>query len=148
MDSSLLKNPIIWGIIAATLTYLYLLWDAKNMSKKNPELKNQSVNLYTVGLIGIVTWYLTSCYFDSYLQDVNIQDKITNNSPSNGFALVKDGVSGNPEINAANAPELIKNMDLQNLGANNSIGSTSFHLVGKNKIRLPPPDVFIDMANF
>lgn len=43
--------------------------------------------------------------------------------------------------------ELGKN-DVPKIGGNTSIGSTSFHLGGKNKIRLPPPDVFIDMANF
>ena len=34
------------------------------------------------------------------------------------------------------------------INSEGSLGSKSYHLIGKNDIRLPPTDVFIDLARF
>lgn len=126
MEANFLKNPIIWGIICAALTYLYLWWESKKTKK--------AVNLFYVGLVGVIAWFVTSYYFDSeVIADIT---EVPRELPV--IERVDNNVS---EL------ELGKN-NIPKIGGNNSVGSTSFHLTGKNRIRLPPPDVFIDMANF
>jgi hypothetical protein len=170
MDFSYLNNPIILGIVAATVVYIYLYYNAKNETDKKKKKKSR-VNILTPGIVGLVVWFVTSTIFDkkdsgevaanpveSIKNISNASNKspaiynkspaIYNKSPaiysrSVGTQKVKNMLSAHsPHIekpNLVNKP-VYKLID--------SPGSESYHLVGKNKVRLPPTDVFIDVAKF
>lgn len=116
----ILKNPIVLGILTAVISYLYLHWKEEKKYRRQPFIQKKSVNILIPGIIGAVVWLITSIYFDNYSKTSNIEEKMKTTGPPI-FKLVK---------------------------SEDSIGSRSFHLVGKNKVRIPPTDVFIDVAKF
>ena len=127
MNLTFLKNPIILGIIAGALTYLYLWWDADKKHKKNPTSKKQQASIITPAIIAVVVWFLASSYFDSGEETSDI-----------GVELPKNEMS-----------EPVKSENRFNLADTSiSSGSRTYHMIGKNKVRLPETDVFIDLAKF
>lgn len=60
--TNLIKNPILIGIIIATITYLYLKWkvDKKNKKKK----MNKEVNLLIPLIAGAITSVIVYYYFN------------------------------------------------------------------------------------
>lgn len=111
----LLKNPIVIGILAAAITYGYFYYD---INKNKDDDENKRVPILTPLIVGVLVWFVSSCYFDQCCETVKVnvttpQQKLVH-SLSNGSAL----------------------------------NTRSFQLVGKNKIKLPSTDVFIDIANF
>ena len=122
------KNPIILGILFAAIAYLFLYWQEDRKKKENKEYEKKPINILIPGIIGILVWFLSSYYFEKN----NIPNSCNDTQP----------------IYSAEKPNLISQPTYKLVRSEESIGSRSYHLVGKNKVRLPPTDVFIDVAKF
>ena len=133
MNFDLLKNPIIIGILSAVGTYLYLSWDAERKYKKNPNIPKKKINFITPAIIGVIIWFLSSCYFDPSCVGV---------SSGNGNNLMNSPMQSQQLLPL---PQRIPRYKL--IESANGL-SESYHLIGKNNIRLPQTDVFIDLAQF
>lgn len=130
MDFGFLKNPIILGIFAAVLTYLYFLWDVEQKRKQNPESEQPTkIGFVTPGVVGIIVWFITSTYFDN---QQTVQEAV---KPAIEALAVKPALEGG-------------NKTFQLIDTDGSLGNKSVHLLTKNKIKLPTTDVFIDIAKF
>lgn len=130
MGIDFLKNPIVLGIVATVLTYIYFHWKAEQEHKKNPEAKRKRPNFLIPGIAGLITWFLASSYFDQ--QNPKLIEQ------SAGYQDPHTAV--HPPTPNSNANEVMDSAM--------SSASNSYHLIGKNKVRLPPTDVFIDIAKF
>jgi hypothetical protein len=138
MDLGFLKNPIILAIIATVITYLYMSWDIENRHKKNPKSEKEQVNLITPAIVGIFVWFLTSSYFST---PTILDDKKEAKEVSYIVGPQKVGESMNQGIKSK-----IEGGNSENISS--SFGSKTYHLIGKNNIKLPQTDVFIDIARF
>lgn len=89
-------------------------------AQKNKEDNNikKSVPILTPLIVAVIVWFVTSCYFDRCCETVKL-NVLTPNQRT-----------------------------VHTLSNNSDINTRSYHLIGKNKIRLPSTDVFIDIANF
>lgn len=136
MILSFLKNPIILAILAAGLTYLYLWWENEKKNERNPKIQKEQVNFMTPAIVGALTWFIAYNYFGSSSSNVT---KEANNEESK---IIHDGgvklIDADPIKNKTNISERLTD----------SFDSKTFHLVGKNAIKLPQTDVFIDIAKF
>ena len=118
MNIDLLRNPIIIGLIAGVITYLYMYWDIEQKHKKNVKAKKPKVNVLLPSVVAIIVWFIAASYLDNSTPK-DLPGPVT--QPH--YKLVdSDGVATD--------------------------GSRSYHLVRKNDIRLPPANVFIDLAKF
>jgi len=138
MNLDILKNPIILGLLALSLTYAYMWWEEDKRAKKNPNLKKKSVSLLTPAAVGVIVWFISSSYFDSKndIGNNNAGNNNTNANYENDKIFSKEGLN-------FDKPKVYKLVNSES-----SVGSKSYHLVGKNNIRLPSTDVFIDIAKF
>lgn len=137
MNFELLKNPIIIGIIAGVLTYGYMTWEADRKHKQNPKSEKKNIGFITPAVVSVITWFLASSYFDRSPTAEFISSPQEPNNLVVNRSLPQPTVGGgmvNPK------PRLVE--------PNNSFGSESYHLIGKNNVKLPPNDVFIDLARF
>lgn len=124
----LLKNPIVLGVLASIITYLYMYWQENQRHKKNPKSVKKSINIMTPGVVGALVWFASGSYFDKTLS--NIPLKPTNQMIPNNTII---------ERLDDNVP----------IGSDSPSGdSKSYRLVGKGKIQLPQQDVFLDLANW
>lgn len=64
MVLNILKNAIFLGILAAVLTYVYMMWDNNRKHKRDPSQPKKSVNLMAPLIVGIIVWFLANGYFD------------------------------------------------------------------------------------
>ena len=126
MDLSFLQNPIVLAVIAGVLSYLYLYLENKKKQDENPKATIEPINYTIPGVIALGTLFVAYSYF--------------------GF---------NKEVPVAQVAGAIEQLPLNQgftEGANgtaaDSFGSNTFRLVGKNSIKLPQTDVFIDLAHF
>lgn len=136
MDVKYLKNPIILGILGVVITYLYMWWEDEKRYKKYPNLKRKSIGLLTPLIVGGIVWFITSSYF-------------TNNSSVSGGnkdIIEKVGIGIEKPPLVSQSYKLVNNLG-SDLGPN-SVGSKSYHLISKNKVKIPSADVFIDIAKF
>ena len=125
----ILKNPIILGVLAGTVAYLYYYWQESQRQKANPRLKKKSINIFVPGVAAVIVWFASSMYFDK-----------TNNTAQEG---------GEGEGNLLPNNSIIHRLDENvEIGSDASYGSKSYRLVGKGRIQLPDQDVFLDLANF
>ena len=132
----LFSSPIVIGVIAGVLTYLYLYWEADKAQKENPKNKKKPVKFFTPAVIGVIVWFLAANYlceqptqqqgYPGYQDAVQIQ---------NSYKLVGPVGPVRPVRPVGNTASPV-----------GSFGSISYHLVGRNNIKLPPTDVFIDLA--
>ena len=123
----LLKNPLVLAVIASAGTYGYLYWDNMQMKEKHPKREVEPVNLLIPLIVGLLVFVIAYNFFG------NVQ----NNGLSADAASMYD-MSARGQCNKfINKPTVLL-----------SDGAESFHLVGKNAIRLPTADVFIDLAKF
>ncbi|CAH6421607.1 Hypothetical protein KVN_LOCUS370 [uncultured virus] len=136
MDLKFLKNPIILGIFAAVIAYLYLYWQEDRKQKENAKYVKQPINILIPGVIGILVWFLSSYYFDSF------------GSSNNSIDSKNIEQNLKQSINSPEKPNLVAQQSYKLTKSDDSLCSKSYHLVGKNKVRLPPTDVFIDVAKF
>nr|QBK88879.1 MAG: hypothetical protein LCMiAC01_05610 [Mimivirus LCMiAC01] len=74
--TEIFKNPIIIGILAAGLTYLYLYWDAEKRYKAKPKLQRKPVSIFIPGVVGIIAWFLVSGFFE---EEINYSNKMNTN---------------------------------------------------------------------
>ena len=102
----IIKNPIIIGLFAGTLTYIYFKWqlDEKNKKRHKKGRKKEEINLIIPLVISIIVWFVSYAYFDSISENI-ISEKITSDigrtrismplpiAPSNKYKFVKDVIS-------------------------------------------------------
>ena len=124
----ILKNPIILGVLAGTVAYLYYYWQESQRQKKNPASKKKPINIFVPGVAAVVVWFASSMYFD----------KKNNSSQEGGATLLP---------NNSIIHRLDENVELGTV-SEGSYGSKSYRMVGKGRIQLPDQDVFLDLANF
>ncbi len=134
MDLKYLKNPIILGILGAVVTYVYLWWEDEKRYKKYPKMTKKSVGLLTPIIVGAIVWFIASSYFGTSAPTVIIEE-------GGKLEGVIKGVEKPPLV----GPTIYK---LANSAGPESVGSKSYHLVSKNRVRMPSADVFIDIAKF
>jgi len=147
MDISFLKNPIIIAVIVSTLVYLYMYWENEKRYKKNPKATKESVSLITPAVIGLISWFIASSYFGSDVPQLGADD--TNLMLNNGQNLQQQPLIIQHGDQTVNKFKLIGNENNANGGFTaGSSESRSYHLIGKNNIKLPQTDVFIDVARF
>lgn len=137
MQFDLLKNPIIIGIIASIITYVYMLWDNNRKYKKNPKVTKKPINIMTPIIVGLFVWFLAYGYFDMETTKIEIENDIPEIPEIGNLA----GISSF-KINKGSAKNEfgIDNNDL-------SLSSESYELMDNTKgITVPSalPDVFIE----
>ena len=59
-----IKNPILIALMASALTFAYMWWTNKKKKEANPKMKEESINLLPVGVIGVIVWFISSTFFD------------------------------------------------------------------------------------
>lgn len=140
MNIDLFKNPIVLSIIAATLTYLYFWWVEKKRREVEPDIKDQPISIIIPLAIGVIVWFGSATYFDVYDTDsVTNSESLKNNSSSGSNANASTSIG----VSLKNKPTITKQAITKS-----PMAGGSYHFVGKNKIRLPPTDVFLDIAKF
>ena len=123
-------NPLVLALIAALITYGYFYWDAQEAHKKNPKAPVEPISIVTPIIVGLLVFVLAYNLFPS---------KATVNYDTNQMSMQQT-----PQTQAqAQCNKFIDNHKLTD-----GLDSATFHLVGKNQIRLPQTDVFIDLAKF
>lgn len=58
-----IKNPIIIGLLAGTITYIYLSWNNNEKSKKKSKKNQKEVNLLIPLVVAVIGWFITYAYF-------------------------------------------------------------------------------------
>jgi|688.fasta_scaffold317908_2 hypothetical protein len=137
MDLSFLKNPVILAILAAIMTYLYMYWDNKKKREANPKADIEPVSLVTPAIVGVLTLFITYGFFGSsnVVKNVDSVGEVIDQTNQSGGVKLLDS---NPLANKRKISERLTD----------TFDSNTYHLVGKNTIRLPQTDVFIDIAKF
>lgn len=61
-----IKNPVIIGLLAGTITYAYLSYniEERNKRRKKKGAKKESVNLMIPLVITIIAWFIAYAYFE------------------------------------------------------------------------------------
>jgi hypothetical protein len=61
----IVKNPIIIGLLAGTVTYAYLTWDIneKNKKKSKKGHSKKEVNLLIPLVVAVIGWFIAYAYF-------------------------------------------------------------------------------------
>lgn len=135
MSNSIFKSPIVIGVALASITYLYLWYVAEQQYKENPSVPKRKIGLVTPGVIGVLTWFVVSSYFD-----------FSSNTDSN------INLNTNSNINTVKLPEVTPEYKLVTGGEGFNVkpveSSDSYHLIGQKMVKLPKTDVFIDLAAF
>lgn len=136
---SYLKNPIVLAIIAAALTYAYLYWDNMKKKEANPKADIKPVEYTTPAIVGLISLFIGYSLF-GFPGGSKKADEVGE--------IIKQS---NPEIDT-NAANLMGGHKQLNTNFSDkladSFDSNTYHLIGKNAIRLPNTDVFIDLAKF
>lgn len=132
-DYEILKNPIVIGLLAAVLTYLYIWWEEKKRLEKNPKAKPVPTNIITPLVVGVIGWFVASNYFSVKVENTVVPD-VTHGAQK---AL--------PNIIGGTKPVIVNQGVIESEG---SLGSASYHIIGKRDVKMPPMDVFIDLAKF
>lgn len=176
MSFTYLKNPIVLGLIGAVAAYLYMYWLADKKYKEKKTVTREQVNIFIPCAIGIVVWFGASYYLDNDGNGNNSNSNSGNASDSNsnsGNATDSNSKPNtSPQINMKHiggskltgtggtkgevrtGNKISKNIESINNSSIHTISTgmanklNPYHLIGKNKIRLPPTDVFIDIAKF
>jgi len=105
----IVKNPVIIGLLAGTITYVYLTWslDEKNKKRQKKGQKKEEVNLIIPLVVSIIGWFIAYAYFEYTPektfsnQSVNFLDKTHGArmamplpvAPQAGYKFVGDVVS-------------------------------------------------------
>lgn len=135
MNIDILKNPIVIGVFVATSTYLYMWYSENKRMVKNPKTKKKPVNVITPLVIGVITWFIASSYLKN--QD---STQVSATPIKTQVPTLAGGMNGKLKHHIVTAKGSIH--------SDGTLGSASYHVIGKNNIRLPPTDVFIDLAKF
>lgn len=139
MDWSFLRNPIILAIIAASLTYLYMYWENNKRQDENPKADIEQVSFVTPIVVGVLTLFISYNF-------LSVEVSVPVNNTLEQSKVPQLGGTKGVNLLDINANHLIK--PKMSEGVSDSFGSNTYHLLGKNAIKLPPTDVFIDIAKF
>jgi hypothetical protein len=62
----IVKNPVIIGLLAGTITYAYLTWSLteKNKKRQKKGQKKEEVNLIIPLVVTIIGWFIAYAYFE------------------------------------------------------------------------------------
>lgn len=142
MDLSFLKNPIILAVIAAALTYAYLYWDNMKKQEKNPKADIKPVEYTTPAIVGLISLFIGYSLFgfQGGVKKVDEVGEAIENSKPGAEEVVSNTANlmgGHRRLNTNFSDRMADSFD-----------SNTYHLIGKNAIRLPNTDVFIDLAKF
>lgn len=122
------KNPIMIGLVAGMITYMYIKWRNESMVKKNKnkKKKNKDVNLLIPLSVFILFWFISYAYFSS---DSNNKSSESTFVPKK-YKLTRDA----PEIKL-NSPVI-----------SNTSDPASFNMVS-NGVHIPNhlPDIMFEM---
>jgi hypothetical protein len=133
----LFTNPIVLGILATVITYAYLYWDNLEKQKKHPKLAVEPISMMTPLIVGLLVFVIAHNLFNKNPQlPAPTQTPLQNVFSPHQLQELGTKMQCNKFIEGTK----IKNMEM--------IDSATYHLVGKNAIRLPQADVFIDLAKF
>ena len=134
----LLKNPIVLSVISGILVYLFLQRQEKINRKKDPKIKKKPVNLLTPAVVAVIIWLIASSYTSqTSSQDLTLQSKQPTNILPTNLANKQD------------LEELKESMLGGQLNTNKQLNSQMNNRdIVINSIKLPPTDVFIDLARF
>ena len=171
------KHPIDLAIIATALTFLYLYRENDKEYKKDPGQPRKSVGYGLPICIGFITFIIASFYFKPNLLfsnqpmpaepiDVvnNVQIPVITQIPINNQPNINynqsniNYIPSQSNINSAPIRQVQQNINPVPIQTNinpvtpikiQSGGSDKiYHFIGKNNIKLPQTDVFIDIAKF
>lgn len=123
----LFKNPVVIGIGASIITYLYLYWDAQQKLKKYPKAKQEPINIMTPLIVGLLVFVIMYNLLGSN-ESIQI--------PAQALPQQNDYITQSPN----KLPTVINIVE--------PVDSSTFHMVGKNTISLPQHEIFIDLAKF
>jgi len=144
MDLEFLKNPIILAIIAGVLTYAYMWWDNKQKKEKNPKAVIEEIDYVPPVMVALLTLFITYNLFGfngsspTNITSTNVEQVIEQTRPTlQGGTKLIDGNASNKPLQTRFSDQLADSFD-----------SNTYHLLGKNTIKLPQTDVFIDIAKF
>lgn len=127
----IIKNPVILGLVAGVLTYLYMKWNKSENGKKTKGKKNRTKNkendeqneytsLIIPAVVAAIVWFMAYGYFEysKPTQDILNTQQALPNIP--GYKLVKQDASSSDQVR-------------------------SFSLINKG-VKIPSilPDVFIE----
>lgn len=143
MDLNFLKNPIILAIIAGVLTYTYMWWDNKKKKEKNPKAEIEEIDYIPPALVALLTFFIAYNLFgfNNTGNVVNPAEQVINQVVEAPKPQLQDGmkmIEGNATRVQTRFSDKIAD----------SFDSQTYHLLGKNTIKLPQTDVFIDIAKF
>jgi amino acid transporter len=162
MELNTIKNPLLIAGFFAVVTYLLIWWDEKKRQDKNPKIKKKKpINFITPIVVGCITWFVASNYLNnSHPVDMidirtdvqKVLPNIIGGDPMNTLKSQMSQINQMPKVHQVSqmiAPNLNQNIQhAQQFSKMDSLGSASYHIINKNKVRLPPLDVFIDLAPF
>lgn len=105
----IIKNPVIIGLFAGTLTYAYLVWNETQKMKNKKKYKKKKINLLIPVIVTAIVWFIAYSYFEYQNPDnttVDINQTIISDltkpikqftpltiAPTQGYKFVKDVVS-------------------------------------------------------
>jgi len=146
------KNPIVLGIIGAILVYVYLNnYEGEDKKKKS---KNKEANILTPGVVGIIIWFIATCY--THKSPTTTTTPTTSSSSSFGTPIITGGATLGASLGVNNNNNIGTTRVGDTLGTTR-VGDTFGTRVETNlkplrhpttDINLPPVDVFIDLAKF
>jgi len=131
MSVEILKNPVIFGLLAGAIVYNYMAWNRKKQIekrlKKGKTIKKslQQNDIIIPAIIAVIVWFIAYAYFNYKEEKTLIQQK-----------PVQGGI--NPTL------PTLPSLPNQQLGGINSSASDvakSFTLVNKTGITMP--NVFV-----
>ena len=130
----LIKSPIVLAVLATLLTYGYLYWSQMEKQKKYPKARLEPISIVTPLIVGLLVFVVAYNLFGKSSSNVesNVQSQWQINEP----------IYEQPSVKAQCAKAIDK------IKFTEGVESATYHLVGKNAIRLPQHDVFIDLARF
>lgn len=140
MNLDIIKNPFVIAIIFAVITYLYLWWEEKKKVENNPNY-TQNISMVTPIIGAVIGFALGYIIFGFGHTEVAVYDpKLI------GQQIMQQG-GVNPNAQIIQLPIQQPQIPVQNItNPVHTLGSESFHVLAKNRIKLPNSDVFIDIA--
>ena len=130
----IIRNPIFLALVAGAGTYYYLYQENEKLHKKNPKSPKEDVDYTIPAVVAIIVLFIAYSYFGNGSDDVDISSDNSNSIAMNSHLRLPAKLAGGSGV-------------IGGVGTD-TLGSQTYHLIGKNSIKLPHPDVFIDMAKF